>query len=406
MADALAWLSILGIGEDGLDGLNPVARQRLTEAALVIGGQRHLDLAQPLIQGESQVWPTPLGDIAATLLAWKPKPVCVLASGDPFTYGIGATLARSIPANEMLVLPAASAFSLAAARLGWALQDTITLGLNSRPLPHLLPHLQPGARLIALCRDAGTPAAIAALLCDHGWQDAQLTVLERLGGPHERISQTTAAGFALEDIAALNCVALALPADAASHRRALPRGFGLADDLFEHDGQLTKREIRAVTLSSLAPRRGELLWDIGLGAGSVAIEWLLADPANQAIGLERDAERAARARRNALRLGVPHLRVIEAEAPAGLDDLPAPDAIFIGGGGAAPGLIELLWQRLRPGGRLVANAVTLETEAALLAAYQRWGGQLIRLGLERASPVGGVTGWRPAMPVLHWSLDK
>lgn len=355
------------------------------------------------------VWPAPLGDIAALLRQWQPRPVCVLASGDPFTYGIGATLARQIAPAEMRVLPAASSFALAAARLGWAMQDCCLLGLNARPLENLLPHLQPGARILALCTDQTTPAAIAGLLNSHGWQQAELILLERLGGPQERVRHMLAGDALPADIAPLVCVALHLPDDAASHQRALPRGFGLADELFEHDGQLTKREIRAVTLAMLAPRRGELLWDIGLGAGSVAIEWLLADAANQAIGLERDAGRAARARANARRLGVPRLQVIEAEAGPDspeLDHLPSPDAVFIGGGGAQPGLIDILWQRLKPGGRLVANAITLETEAALLAAQRQWGGQLIRLGLDRAAPVGGVTGWRPAMPVLQWSIGK
>jgi precorrin-6Y C5,15-methyltransferase (decarboxylating) len=398
------WLSIVGIGEDGVDGLSAVARGLIAGADIVFGGRRHLALAAPLIRGAARPWPSPFEGAADEVLAHRGRPVCVLASGDPFHYGVGAVLARKIDAREMTVLPGVSAFSLAAARLGWSLPDCVLLSLHGRTLDFIRPHLQPAARILALTSDGDGPRTIANLLTSTGFGTARLTVLEALSGPHESIRATHAAGFDLGTVDPLNTVAIEV--EAAPGARVLARSAGLPDDLFEHDGQITKREIRAVTLSSLAPRRGELLWDIGAGSGSVAIEWMLADPAMRAIAVERRADRAARIARNAAAFGVPGLEIITGVAPEGLSGLPQPDAIFIGGGAEGAGVLDAAIQALLSGGRLVVNAVTLETEVLLLDLYRARGGELIRLAVARAEPLGTMTAWRAAMPLTQWVWVK
>jgi precorrin-6Y C5,15-methyltransferase (decarboxylating) len=398
------WLSIVGIGEDGADGLSPVARGLVANAELVFGGKRHLQLAGPLIRGAARPWPSPFERGIAEVLAARGRAVCVLASGDPFFYGVGTVLMRHVDPQETVTVPGASAFSLAAARLGWSLPDTTLLSLHARALDLVRPHLQPGARLLALTSDGDGPAALARLLAATGFGASKLTVLEALGGPRERVRGTTAEGFDVGAVDPLNTVAIEVAAS--SLARVLARAAGLPDALFEHDGQITKREIRAVTLSSLGPRRGELLWDIGAGSGSIAIEWMLADPAMRAFAIEARADRAARIRRNAAAFGVPGLDVIEGAAPNALGGLPAPDAIFIGGGASDPGVLDAALAALRPGGRFVVNAVTLETEAVLIARHAALGGELIRIAVARADPVGGKTAWRPAMPVTQWAWVK
>ena len=396
------WLSIVGIGEDGIGALSPVARGLIRDAEIVFGGKRHLALAAGLIRGAARPWPSPFDGAADAVFAQRGKQVCVLASGDPFVYGVGAVLARYIDPSEMRVLPAPSAFSLAAARLGWPLPETAQVSLHGRALDLVRPHLQPGRRVLALTSDRDGPAALARLLSDSGFGASSLIVLEALGGRQERIRATTAAKFALREIHDLNVVAI--EATAGPGARVIARVAGLPDAMFEHDGQITKREIRAVTLSSLAPRRGEALWDIGAGSGSVAIEWLLADPSLRAIAIERRPDRAARIRRNAAAFGVPGLEVIEGEAPEVLESLPSPDAIFIGGG--AEKTLDAAGAMLRAGGRLVVNAVTLETEALLFARHATLGGELTRLAITRADAVGAKTGWRPALPVTQWTWIK
>jgi precorrin-6Y C5,15-methyltransferase (decarboxylating) len=398
------WLSIVGIGADGTAGLSEEARRLIGAAELVVGGARHLDLVAGLVKGESLAWPSPLQEGIAPILARRGKPVVVLASGDPFFFGVGSLLSAYIAADEFLCLPAPSSISLATSRLGWAQQETEIVSLHGRPLECIIPYLQPRARILALSWDGTTPDKLASLLMARGFGDTRLHVLEEIGGERERIRSTTAGDFSLTGIDALNIVALEVVADAAA--RVVPLATGLPDHLFEHDGQITKREIRAITLSALAPRAGELLWDIGLGAGSIAIEWLLAHRACRAIGIERDPARAARARRNALSLGVPRLEIVEGAAPLALQGLPAPDAVFIGGGATAPGVFDAAWNALPSGGRLVANAITLETEALLLAWQAAHGGELIRIGISRAEPVGAMQGWQPAMPVTQWSAVK
>jgi precorrin-6Y C5,15-methyltransferase (decarboxylating) len=397
------WLSLIGIGEDGLAGLSPAARSRLTQATFVVGGTRHLALAGPL-EAESMAWPSPLTDAFPAILTRRGTPVAVLASGDPFFYGIGSLLAAKVPAGEMACFPAPSAFSLAAARLQWSLQACRLVSLHGRELARIIPELQPGAKILSLSSDATTPARLARLLCERGLGRSTVTVLEALGGARERINATTAETFALTTIDPLNLVAMEIVADASS--RIVPIGCGLSDSWFESDGQLTKREIRALTLSSLAPRRGELLWDVGAGSGSIAIEWLLRDPAMRAIAIEAREDRAARIRRNALALGVPSLEIMTGRAPAAFGGLPRPDAIFVGGGAGDDGMIDSALALLPSGGRLVVNAVTVETEAALVSCHQRYGGDLVRVEVSRAEPLGGFHAFRPALPVTQWSLRK
>jgi precorrin-6B C5,15-methyltransferase / cobalt-precorrin-6B C5,C15-methyltransferase len=404
IAASQRWLSIVGIGEDGIEGLSPVARGLIGDAEMVFGGKRHLTLAEPLIRSAVRPWPSPFERATDEVLAQRGRRVCVLASGDPFYYGVGSVLARQISAEEMVVVPAASAFSLAAAKLGWALQDVTLLSAHGRATDLVRPHLHAGQRLLVLTADAAGPAALAHLLNENGFGRSGLVVMESLGGPRERMRRTTAATFDLDSLGDLNTVAIEVSAD--PDARIIARAPGLSDALFEHDGQITKSEIRAVTLSALSPRRGELLWDIGAGAGSVAIEWMLADPSLRAIAIEARADRAARIRRNAAAFGVPGLQVIEAEAPAALPGLAKADAVFVGGGVSQAGMLNAAIDGLRAGGRLVVNAVTLESEAILLAHHASHGGELIRIAITRAQAVGGKTGWRPAMPVTQWRWIK
>jgi precorrin-6B C5,15-methyltransferase / cobalt-precorrin-6B C5,C15-methyltransferase len=393
----------VGLGEDGRAGLSPVAQAALDGAELVVGGARHLRLAQPLA-ARTLAWPSPLSDAYPAILARRGRPTCVLATGDPFFYGVGAELARLVPAAEMACFPQASAFSLAAARLGWSLPDCACVSLHGRALERIVPHLQPGARVLALSWDDSTPARLAALLAERGFGASAVTVLEALGGPRERVRRATAAGFDLAAIDPLNTVAVAV--SGGPDARVVTLAPGLDDGWFENDGQLTKAEVRALTLSALAPRVGERLWDVGGGAGSVGIEWCLRHPRNRAVAIEARPERAARIARNARALGVPEIEVVVGPAPAALAGLTPPDAVFIGGGFTDAGVFEAAWAALKPGGRLVANAVTVETEARLAALFARHGGRLRRIALSRAEPVGGMHGWRTAMPVTQWAATK
>jgi precorrin-6B C5,15-methyltransferase / cobalt-precorrin-6B C5,C15-methyltransferase len=402
------WLSIVGIGEDGVEGLSLMARELIQSADVVFGGARHLTLAATLIRGTPRAWTVPFEPNVAEVLKLRGRAVCVLASGDPFLHGVGSLLSRHVSREETLSLPAPSAFSLAASRLLWPLPQTAQLSLCGRSLDYIRPHLHPGARLLLLTSDDDAPANLARLLCALGFGNSRVTVLESLAGPSERIRSAPANAFDLESIDALNTVAIEVAPDEGA--RILPRAAGLADELFEHDGQITKREIRALTLSALAPRRGELLWDVGAGSGSVSIEWLLSDVSLSAIAVERRTDRLARIKRNAAAFGVPHLSVIEGSAPACLEGLAAPNAVFLGGGVATPGLIDTVQNVLRPAGRLVVNAVALETEAVLLKFQSRLGGSLTRISIARAGPIGGedakMTGWRPAMPIMQWVWTK
>lgn len=400
----MSWLSIVGIGEDGLAGLSEPAKIAIANADYVFGGQRHLEMAAPIVMGEIHAWQSPLSESIAFLLTRRKYAVCVLASGDPFHFGIGATLSRHVDAGQMRVYPQPSSFSLAAARLGWPLQDIACLSLHGRPLDLVRPHLHPGARLLALTSDENGPAALARLLTESGFGVSIVTVLEALGGPEEKLRSQLARQFDLADISPLNLCAISVVA--LPEARILPLTPGRNTALFEHDGQITKPDIRALTLAALAPRRGELLWDIGAGSGAVGIEWMLADPSLSAIAIEADPGRAARITRNGAAMGVPGLRVVHGSAPEALAGLNAPHAIFIGGGGSDPGVLDAAIAALRPGGRLVANAVTLEMEQLLLAQYAERGGSLTRIALSRAEPLGTMTTWRPAMPITQWVWEK
>lgn len=388
------WLHVVGIGEDGVEGLSPRARAVIEAAASVVGGARHLALAESLIRGEAAMWPRPMEAAFPALLARRGSPCVVLASGDPLFYGVGTALLALVP--DAAVLPVPSSVSLACARLGWAVQDVAVVSACGRPLAAVRPHLCDGARLIVLSADAETPAALAALLDAHGFAASAVHVMERLGGPHERVRRWPAAG---PD--PLNLLAI----EVAGGGIAMPRTAGRADALFAHDGQITKYEVRAVTLAALAPTPGALLWDIGCGSGAIGVEWSLAHPACRAIGIEADPVRAARAAANAAALGVPSLRVVTGAAPAALYGLPPPDAVFVGGG-AEDGALDAAWDALRPRGRMVANAVMAETEAMLLHALRTHGGTLTRIGVERLGPLGTGHGFVPARTITQWAATK
>ena len=397
------WLSILGIGEDGRAGLSSAALRTLDAAEFVVGGARHLRLVQP-ISARTLAWPTPLPDAYAMILERRGRPTCVLATGDPFHYGVGAEMARLVPAEEIVCYPQPSAFSLAAARLGWSLPDCECVSLHGRALQRIIPYLQPQARILALSWDQRTPGRLAALLAARGFGGSMATVLEAMGGPRERIRRMRAADFDLTEIDPLNTVAIEV--EAAREARIVSLAPGLDDAWFDNDGQLTKAEVRAVTLSALMPRAGQLLWDIGAGSGSVGIEWCLRHPRNSCIAIEQHPERAARICSNATAFGVDALEVIVGRAPEALAVLPAPDAMFIGGGGLGPALFDAAWAALKPGGRMVVSAVTLETEVRLADLFARHGGVLRHIAISRAEPLGRLHGWRPALPVTQWAVTK
>ncbi len=397
------WLSLIGIGEDGAEALSPAARTLLAQAQLVVGGARHLALAGPLA-AKTMTWPSPMAAAIPEILARRGSPVCVLASGDPFFYGAGSLLSAHVRPEEMQCLPAPSAFSLAAARLNWSLQECCLVSLHGREFERIIPALQPHAKILCLSWDETTPPRLAKLLCEKGLGPSRIIVMEAMGGPRERLYESTAQAFGVEGIDPLNLVAIEIAATAQS--QILPVASGLADSWFETDGQLTKREVRAVALSSLAPRRGELLWDVGAGSGSVAIEWLLCHPANRAIAIESRADRASRITRNALSLGVPQLEIITGKAPEAFANLPQPQAIFVGGGGGDTKLLDSAYAALPSGGRLVVNAVTIETEAELISRFKALGGGLLRIEIAHADPLGSFHGWRPALPVTQWSVTK
>ncbi|WP_269583978.1 precorrin-6y C5,15-methyltransferase (decarboxylating) subunit CbiE [Roseibium sp. Sym1] len=394
------WLTLVGIGEDGV--LAPGGADALAQAEIVYGGARHLELAGD-IPGEKRPWPSPFSSVFEELAALRHRSVAVLATGDPMWFGIGSSLLGHFEPQDMTVLPSLSAFQLAASRMGWALQETDCLSVHGRSVDMLRAALYPGARLLVLTSNGATPREVADLLADEGYGRTRMTVLEHIGGTRERRVAGTAETWS-ETVADFHTLALDVVADAGFRFRG--RTPGLADDAFRHDGKMTKQDIRAVTLAELKPYPGALLWDIGAGCGSVAIEWLRAAPRTRAIGLEPQDERRRLAAENAVALGVPHLDLKDATAPEGLKGLPAPDAVFIGGGLTVPGVVEAALNALKPGGRLVANAVTLESEVVLLGAYQGLGGTLKKLSVHRASAVGGLTGWRPLMPVTQWSFTK
>ncbi|NEU96532.1 precorrin-6y C5,15-methyltransferase (decarboxylating) subunit CbiE [Bradyrhizobium uaiense] len=389
------WLTIIGIGEDGLAGLSDASRKALGEAEVVFGGERHLALAG--ITGRGRAWPVPFD--AEIVLECRGRPTVVLASGDPFWHGAGGSLVEKLQADEWIAYSAPSTFSLAAARLGWRLENVICLGLHAAPFERLLLHLVRDARIICLVRDGKAASDLSSWLTERGWGASAMWTLSALGGPRESITQHRADNYAGDSHGSL--VAVALEARGA---QGIARSSGLPDALFVHDGQLTKRPVRALALSALAPRPGERLWDVGSGSGSISIEWVLCG--GTAIAVEARAQRAANIRSNAAGFGVTHrMTIIEGEAPGALSDLAAPDAVFIGGGLDAD-MFDAIWPRIAPGTRLVAHAVTLETEALLSDLRRRHGGELMRLEIAQAEPLGRYRSWKAARPIVQWSAIR
>ncbi|WP_449437887.1 precorrin-6y C5,15-methyltransferase (decarboxylating) subunit CbiE [Pseudomonas migulae] len=396
------WLTVTGIGEEGFKGLGKNARHALLAASKIFGSQRQLDLLPACIRGERRVWPSPFS--LDGLLALRGDPVCVLASGDPMFFGVGATLARQLPGDEMLILPAPSSCSLAAARMGWPLQEVVTLSVVARPIAALNAQLFSGVRLLILSNDGQSPAAIAALLRERGFGPSRLTVLEHLGSDIERRIDGVARDWADPVIADLNLIAIECIAEPDAPR--LSRLAGLPDSAFKHDGQLTKRDVRAITLARLAPVPGELLWDVGAGSGSIGIEWMRAHPSCRALAIEADEGRQLLIEQNRDALGVPGLQLIRGKAPQALAGLERPDAIFIGGGVTREGVLDTCWTQLKPGGRLIANAVTLQSEMTLMAWRERHGGELTRIHIAQAQPLGEFDTWRQALPITLLDVVK
>ncbi|AEV87873.1 precorrin-6Y C5,15-methyltransferase [Actinoplanes sp. SE50] len=395
-------VTVVGIGAGGFPDYGGTPSASLAAAEVIFGSPRQLALLPDSVGAERVPWPSPmLPGLPDLFAAHHGRRICVLASGDPMFHGIGATLATLLGPERLRVLPHPSSVSLAAARLGWDLARTDVVSLVTAPVASVGRVLNPGRRLLVLSAGADTPAAVAAYLTARGYPRAQLTVLEQLGGPRERVCTGAAGDWALPPGDPLNVIAVEC-----GDGPPLPVVTGLPDDAYDGDGQLTKREVRAVTLAALAPVPGALLWDVGAGSGSIGIEWLRAHPACAAIAIESSAERVTTITANAARLGVPGLTVVHGRAPDALDGLPRPDTIFIGGGLTRDGVLDSCLAALRPGGRLVANAVTVESEAVVAAAYARLGGALTRLTVQRGSPVGGFTGWRTSMPVTIWAVTR
>ena len=395
------WLHIVGIGEDGLYGLSPATRAVVEAAEVIIGGDRHHALSDR-VTARRLAWPSPFDALIDQLIFLRGQRVVVLATGDPLWFSVGARIGRAIPPGQIVYHPQLSAFQLAAARMGWSMADVETLTVHGRPVHQMIAFIQPDARLLILTTGAQTPAQIAKFLTDRGFGKSSLTVLANMGGPAETRFDATAEDWSHE-VPAFNTLAVNCIAD--PNAALLPRVPGLADDLFRSDGTMTKREVRAATLAKLMPMRGALLWDIGTGSGSVAIEWIRAARSARAIGIEPRADRRAMAAENALALGAPRLDLRDGEVPQALENLPSPDAVFIGGG-LSEEVFDAAFAALKPLGRLVANAVTLESESLLMTLHVKHGGDLVRIAVERAEPVGRYRGWRPSMGVTQWSLVK
>lgn len=396
-------IAVVGIGADGWAGLGEPARAAILAAGTIVGSERQLALV-PETPGAKRAWPSPVDPLVDELVAGIDGAVCVLASGDPMLHGIGATLARRLGPDRLAVHPHPSAFALACARLGWPAAEVELSSAVGCPPEVVAAMLAPGRRIVAYVAGADGACGLASVLCERGFGPSRFVVLEQLGGPAERIVERTAQTWGESKADPLHAVAI--ECRAAPGALMLGRTPGLPDRAYESDGQLTKWAVRAVTLAALRPGPGLLLWDVGAGSGSIAIEWLRAERQARADAVELRTDRAARIRANALRLGVPALGVHEGCAPEALAGLDPPDAVFVGGGLSAPGLLAACWDALRPGGRIVANAVTLEGEQALQAARAAHGGSLLRLALSHAEPVGGYEAWRAQLPVVQWSAEK
>ena len=395
-----AWLNIVGIGEDGMDGLTPVTRATVEQADVVIGGERHHGLT-PNLKAERIAWPSPFDALIDTIRTHRGKKVVVLATGDPLWYSVGPKIAKSFEAEEVVFHPQLSAFQWLAVRIGWSLADLETLTIHGRPVQQMIPFIRPNARLLLLTTGAQTPSEVAEILTARGYGASRITVFGALGGDREARFDGIASEW---NHVVPDFNSMAVECIAGEGAQVLPL-MGLPDDAFASDGTMTKQEVRAITLAKLMPMRGAVLWDVGCGSGSVAIEWMRGARDAVAFGVEPRADRIALATQNALALGAPRMTLIEGRAPESLVGLPTPDAVFVGGG-LTQEAFEIAWDALSNYGRFVANAVTLETEAVLRDLHSKFGGQLIRLSVERAEPVGRLTGWRPAMTVTQWSIVK
>tara|TARA_B100000767_G_scaffold181412_1_gene169344 strand:+ start:1075 stop:2274 length:1200 start_codon:yes stop_codon:yes gene_type:complete len=396
-----SWLHIVGIGEDGLEGLAPATRAVVQSAEVIVGGERHHQLSGD-VSGERVKWPSPFDALIEKLRALRGRTVVVLATGDPLWFSIGARIGRAIEPVEITYYPQLSAFQLAAARMGWSMADVETLTVHGRPVEQMIAFIQPKQRLLILTTGDQTPGEIANFLTARGFGQSKLTVLAAMGGDNEQIFNGHAETWDHE-VPSFNT--LAVECIAAPDAALLPRVPGLPDDFFEHDGTMTKREVRALTIAKLMPMRGALLWDIGAGCGSVAVEWMRAARDAQAIGIEPRADRRLMASKNALSLGTPQLQLVDGSAPLALIELPPPDAVFVGGG-LTNEVFDAAWAALKPLGRFVANAVTLESEKILMELLEKHGGELSRLAVSRAEPVGQYHGWRSFMSVTQWSIIK
>ncbi len=396
-------ITVVGIGADGWSGLSDAARAAVCAAPRVVGSARQLELLPDEVAGGRCPWPTPM-DTLVDELARGDGDVCVLASGDPMLHGVGATLVRCAGAGRVRVISHPSAFALACARLGWPSADVELVSAVARPAHVIVPWLQTGRRIVTYVTGSDGAATLARVLCERGLGPSRFVVLEQLGGPQEHVHEGTAAGWGDRSADPLHAVAVEVAAAAGAQLHA--RTPGLPDEAFATDGQLTKRHVRAVTVAALAPGPGELLWDVGAGSGSIAIEWLRAERSARAIAVEGRADRAQRSADNALALGVPHLQVTQGRAPGALTGLPTPDVIFVGGGITTAGLLDACWAALKDGGRLVANTVTLEGQQTVAAARAAHGGTLTRIDIAHAEPVGTFTGWRAQMTVVQWSATK
>ena len=398
------WLTVIGIGEDGVDGLSPARLAEIAAAEVLIGGERHHGKVDNPT-AECLDWGKGFKQALKEIEKRRGRNIVVLASGDPMNYGVGSVLARTFGEEAVIIHPAPGAFSLAAARMGWSIPDVETLTVHGRPLESLGRYVSPGARLLALTRDGDSPAEAARLLTGMGYGESRITVLEHLGGAREKRYGGTAESWNFGRAADLNTLAVECIAGAGAV--TLSRAPGLPDEAFEHDGQLTKSEVRAVTLSELCPLPGQVLWDIGAGSGSIAIEWLRLGGHRRAVAIEKNPDRAALIKGNAARLGTPELVVVEGAFAAVRGDIEyAPDAVFIGGGASDGNLLRDAWAALKPGGRMVVNGVSLEAEQALLAFRDEFGGSLRRISIERAAPIGSLTAFRPLMTVTQFSHGK
>ncbi|PSB03778.1 cobalamin biosynthesis bifunctional protein CbiET [Merismopedia glauca CCAP 1448/3] len=398
------WLSVVGIGEDGLEGLSAIAKLLVDRAKVIVGGDRHLNMLPAGDLREKIVWNSPIESSIQEIISHKGEQVCVLASGDPMCYGIGVTLLRQIDIGEMTIIPAPSAFSLACARLGWSLTEVEMVSLCGRDPAIFNGVIYPGAKLLILSAGNHTPKMVADMLTQKGFGSSQMTVLERMGGVNERTIEGIAGSWTQTDLANLNTIAISCSSE--PNTQFFSRFAGLPDSAYHHDGQLTKREVRAITLSALAPLPGQLLWDVGAGCGSIGIEWMRSHSRCVAIAIEHHPTRLQYIADNATALGTPNLKIVAGKAPTALANLPQPDAIFIGGGLTAPEVFTTCWQNLKIGGRLVANAVTVESEQMVFQLQHQFGGELTRIAIQRAESIGKFLGWKAMAGITQWVVVK